>query len=71
MALTFDLNQPAPFDQPTQDRPLDAVIVIMTPAPSRPAASRLRALSPEPADHSPGLSPAEREAVTWQDAEWR
>jgi hypothetical protein len=69
MTLTVDLTQHASSPERLPELTPETVVVIVIPP--RPATSRPRSLSPEPADHSAGLSPAEREAVTWHDAEWQ
>lgn len=69
MALTVSLNRHASSPERLPEVAVETVMVIVTPP--RPAAPRLASRSPEPAERSAGLSPAEWEAVTWQDAEWQ
>jgi hypothetical protein len=69
MALTADRSQHASSPAPSPARTRATVLMIVTPP--RPAAPHLAPPAPQPADGLPGLSPAEREAVTWHDAEWQ
>jgi hypothetical protein len=68
MVVIFDLNRhtPAPAPLSAADAPLDTVMMITLTR--RPATER-RDAARQP--HIPPFDPAERDAVTWEDAEWQ